>query len=100
MEFKDRLKYLISLRNVKQKNIATECFVSKATVTRWVKGLNIPNSRQLLYLSRYLNVSLDYLLGNTDEVTEDYREIIITSILHMDPFTQKRVYDFIKDINN
>lgn len=99
MEFKDRLKYLISLRSVKQKDIAKECYVSKATVTRWVKGLNIPNSKQLLLLSKFLNVSLDYLLGNTNEVTEDYREIIITSILHMDPFNQKRVYDFIKDIN-
>lgn len=100
MEFKDRFKYLVKLRNVRQKDIARECCVSKATVTRWAKGLNIPNSRQLLYMSKYLNVSLDYLLGNTNEVTEDYREILITQILHLDPFDQKRVYDFIKNLHN
>lgn len=96
MEFKERLKYIISLRNVRQLDIARECLVSKSTVTRWVKGLNVPNSKQLLRISKYLNVSLDYLLGNTNEVTEDYREILITKILHLDPFNQKRVYDFIE----
>lgn len=100
MEFKDRLKYLTSLRNVRQLDIARECHVSKSTVTRWVKGKNIPNSKQLLLMSKFLNVSLDYLLGNTNEVTEDYREIIITQILHLDPFNQKRVYDFIKSLQN
>jgi len=99
MVFKERFNKALELRDIRKLDIARECNVSKSTVTRWVKGKNVPNSNQLLTISNYLNVSPDYLLGNSDETTWDYREILIIKIMHLDPFKQKKVYDFIESLN-
>ena len=100
MKFNERFNNTLVLRNIKKLEVADSCNVSKSTVTRWSNGRNVPNSNQLLTISNLLNVSPEYLLGTTDDIGLDYREILIIKIMHLDPINQKRVYDFIKGLEN
>lgn len=40
--------------------------ITKANLSRWENGLNEPSLHYARYLCKYFNVSLDYLIGNTD----------------------------------
>lgn len=43
--------------------------LSKSNVSRWENGINEPTLHYAKYLCQYYNVSLDYLIGNTDVKT-------------------------------
>lgn len=51
--------------------------ISKANVSRWENGINEPTLHYAKYLCKYYNVSLDYLIGNTDVKTPT--ELLINS---------------------
>lgn len=40
--------------------------ITKGNLSRWENNKNMPSLRLAAYLCRYYNVSLDYLIGNTD----------------------------------
>lgn len=39
---------------------------TKGNLSRWENGINYPSLIYAAYLAKYYNVSLDYLIGNTD----------------------------------
>lgn len=39
---------------------------TKGNLSRWENGVNYPSLVYAAYLAKYYNVSLDYLIGNTD----------------------------------
>jgi transcriptional regulator with XRE-family HTH domain len=42
---------------------------TKGNLSRWENGINCPSLIYAAYLAKYFNVSLDYLIGNTDVKT-------------------------------
>lgn len=52
-------------KNTKPNAVAKVIGVSNSTCTKWKNG-SIPNGEILLKLADYLGVSVDYLLGRTD----------------------------------
>lgn len=42
---------------------------TKGNLSRWENGINYPSLVYAAYLAKYYNVSLDYLIGNTDVKT-------------------------------
>jgi transcriptional regulator with XRE-family HTH domain len=52
--------------NTKPNTVARSIGVSSATCTKWKNG-TIPNGETLLKLADYFKVSIDYLLGRTNE---------------------------------
>ena len=40
--------------------------ITKGNLSRWENGKNLPSLRMARYLCQYYNISLDYLIGNTD----------------------------------
>lgn len=42
---------------------------TKGNLSRWENGINCPSLLYAAYLAKYYNVSLDYLIGNTDVKT-------------------------------
>lgn len=40
--------------------------ITKGNLSRWENGKNLPSLRLAVYLCMYFDVSLDYLIGNTD----------------------------------
>ena len=62
---------LLELRNEKglsQRAVAKELFVSQGTYNNWENEKTQPSIEQLKMLSAFFGVSVDYLIGNTDEL--------------------------------
>ena len=66
MDFKDILRQLRKENNLTQKELAKNIDTTQGAIYFWEKGTE-PSAGQLLKLSNFFNVSVDYLLGNTDD---------------------------------
>ena len=67
MEFKERLKELRREKNVTQTDISKILNVSKMAVSHWEKGNSEPSIEQLKILAKYFDVSVDYLVGFSNQ---------------------------------
>lgn len=67
MDFNIRLENLIEERNIKQKQLALDLHIAPSTVNGYVSGTRQPGFDMLIRLSRYFDVSTDYLLGVSPE---------------------------------
>lgn len=66
MLFKDRLIHLRKSKNVTQKQIAQSIGISDLGYQRYEYGTREPAFRILIALADYFDVSIDYLVGRTD----------------------------------
>ena len=64
MGFAENLKEIRNKRNITQEQLAEILSVSRQTISKWESGLGYPETEKLLYLSKELNVSLDYLFSD------------------------------------
>ena len=67
MEFTRIFAALIETENLNQTELARSLNVSKQAITNLKKGTSFPSLELLCLISRYFNVSTDYLLGLEDE---------------------------------
>lgn len=65
----NRIKELRNLYNLSQEKLAEEFDVERATISRWENEKTDPSNEDLLRLAKYFKVSLDYLLGRTNNPT-------------------------------
>lgn len=63
----ERLHHLKNEKNVLQKEIAKAINISLRSYQRYESGERKPDSDILIKLSSYFDVSVDYLLGLSDE---------------------------------
>lgn len=77
-EFGERLKRLRINRNMTQEELGMifNPPKSQSTLGTWERGTRQCNFEDLVFLSKYFDVSTDYLLGITDEITtvDTYKE--------------------------
>lgn len=66
MGFKERLKELRKEKGVFQQDIAKLVGTTKMAVSHWEKGHSEPSIAQLITLSEFFDVSVDFLIGKTD----------------------------------
>lgn len=66
MEFKDRLRELRKEKGVFQQDIAALVGTSKMAVSHWEKGHSEQSIAQLIVLSDFFDVSVDFLIGKKD----------------------------------
>lgn len=64
--FKKRLKQLRIKYNLNQKDIANLLGVGITTISNYEMGRNEPCMEKLITLAQFFNVSLDYLIGNSE----------------------------------
>jgi len=69
MSFSERLKELRSSRNLTQKQIYEAVGLSPLGYQRYEYGAREPAYQKLIALADYFNVSLDYLVGRSDDPT-------------------------------
>ena len=60
----EKIFSILNERNINQKTFATAIGVSQGNVTDWKKGRSNPSRDVLSRIASYLNISIDYLLGN------------------------------------
>ncbi len=71
MDFGKRLKYLRIKNNISQKELAKLLNVGVSTISNYETGRNEPSYDKLIILAKYFNVSIDYLLGNSENKKPD-----------------------------
>lgn len=62
----DRLKQLRHQKSVTQKAVAQYLGIAEVSLQRFEYGTSKPKLENLISLADYFNVSLDYLVGRTD----------------------------------
>jgi transcriptional regulator with XRE-family HTH domain len=71
--------------------------VSDQTISNWERGKNEPNIENIIKLANIFNVSIDYLLGRTDN--ESNLDSIFMNDEYMDADElRKIVLDYLKDV--
>ena len=65
-QFGDLLSELRQDRKMTQKQLAKAIFVTTGTISNYENNVHFPDVEKLLALSKYFNVTIDYLLGQTD----------------------------------
>ena len=65
----ERLKEIREDRDIKQSEIAKLLKISQAQYSRCEMGINLISIEKLNILADFYNVSIDYLVGRTDERT-------------------------------
>ncbi len=65
--FRDNLKRLIGSRGLTIKGLAAEMGITTSTLTRYIHGHRTPELSYIIMLSKYFNVSIDWLVGATDD---------------------------------
>lgn len=66
MSFAERLKYLRKTRMIPQKVIAEHLCISVTAYQYYEAGKNEPNIENLIKLATLFDVSVDYLIGRTE----------------------------------
>lgn len=72
MTFSDRLYDLMKKYDYKQTTLAEKLGVSQQTISRWVKGKFQPDIEQLIALAKLFDVSVDFLVGMSDNPIQYY----------------------------
>ena len=65
-KFKIRLKELRKESNITQKKLSENINVTEDCVHNWERGRSEPSILDLINLSNFFEVSIDYLVGKTD----------------------------------
>lgn len=66
MDLLDRINELCEEKGITKKKMESEAGLSTGSTSKWKKGFR-PNNASLQKLSSFFGVSIDYLLGNTND---------------------------------
>ena len=66
-DFFTRIVELCSEKDVTFYEVAKQCHLDKSCVSRWVRLKSLPTLEYLELIVDYFHVSIDYMLGRTDE---------------------------------
>lgn len=64
MELNENIYNLRKKKKISQEDLAEKVEVTRQTISNWELGSTSPNPKQLILLSKALNVSVDELIGN------------------------------------
>ncbi len=75
MEFSERLKKLRKQTQLTQVDVAEKLGISQPAYASWERGVKKPTQENLVKIAQILNVSVDYLVGNSEETEGDLENI-------------------------
>ena len=75
MEFSERLKDLRKQAGLTQVGVAEKLGISQPAYASWERGVKKPTQDNLVKIAQTLNVSVDYLVGNSEEKTDEFDNI-------------------------
>ena len=65
-KFAERLKEVRVENKLNQMELAELCSVQQSCVSKWERGITLPDTEMIVILCKVLHVSADYLLGIED----------------------------------
>ena len=75
MEFSERLKNLRKQAQLTQVDVAEKLGISQPAYASWERGIKKPTQENLVKIAQILNVSVDYLVGNSEEKSDELDNI-------------------------
>ena len=67
----ENLKQIRKAKELSQEELASRLHVVRQTVSKWEKGLSVPDSEMLIRISDQLETPVSVLLGETLDVSQD-----------------------------
>ena len=92
-EIGERVKHLRISKKLTQDEVAHALNVKRETVTRWETGARDIKTEITILLSKYFNVSADYLLGLTENTSTNISEIGISNKTGFSTSTVENILD-------
>ena len=92
-EIGERIKHLRISKKLTQDEVAHALNVKRETVTRWETGASDIKTEITILLSKYFNVSADYLLGLTENTSTNISEIGISNKTGFSTSTVENILD-------
>ena len=75
MEFAERLKTLRKQVKLTQAQIAEKLDISQQAYASWERGVKKPTQENLVKIAQVLDVTVDYLVGNSDSTEDELNNI-------------------------
>ena len=75
MKFSERLKDLRKQAGLTQVDVAERLGISQPAYASWERGVKKPTQENLVKIAQILNVSVDYLVGNSEEKADELDNI-------------------------
>lgn len=97
--FSEILVNLLDKKGVKASALSKETGITEALISNWKSGRQVPKYDSLQKLSRYFNVSADYLLGLTDEPKQQNYAIPFEKV-HFEDEQRQRLNDNYEKLND
>ena len=73
--FSENLKILRKQKGLKQEALAIKLHITRQTISKWEKGLSVPDAEQLVHLAEVLEVPITQLLGQKVADTTNENEV-------------------------
>lgn len=98
MEFSERLKDLRKQAELTQVDVAEKLGISQPAYASWERGLKKPTQENLVKIAQILNVSVDYLVGNSEEKADELDNIELLFRMNSKGLTEEEKDIFRKEL--
>lgn len=98
MEFSERLKKLRKDTGLTQVDVASKLGISQQAYASWERGAKKPTQDNLVKIAQILNVSVDYLVGNSQETSDELDNIELLFRMNSKGLTEEEKRIFKKEL--
>lgn len=98
MEFSERLKDLRKQAGLTQVDVAEKLGISQPAYASWERGVKKPTQENLVKIAQILNVSVDYLVGNSEEKADELDNIELLFRMNSKGLTDEEKEIFRKEL--
>ena len=98
MEFSERLKDLRRQAGLTQVEVAGKLGISQPAYALWERGVKKPTQENLVKIAQILNVSVDYLVGNSEDKADELDNIELLFRMNSKGLTDEEKTVFKKEL--
>ena len=98
MEFSERLKDLRKQAGLTQVGVAEKLGISQPAYASWERGAKKPTQDNLVKIAQILDVSIDYLVGNSEEKSDELDNIELLFRMNSKGLTDEEKTVFKKEL--
>ena len=98
MEFSERLKNLRKEVGLTQVDVAGKLGISQQAYASWERGVKKPTQENLVKIAQIMNVSVDYLVGNSEKRTDELDNIELLFRMNSRGLTEEEKKVFRKEL--
>ena len=98
MEFSECLIEIRKKANFSQVEVAEKLGISQPAYASWERGVKKPTQENLIKIAQVLNVSVDYLVGNSEEKSDELENIELLFRMNSKGLTDEEKEIFKKEL--